>query len=108
MGKDNQHVHYPMLVSDIALLCKSINPGCEMGDDTQALVVSRLEEVLKDSTSSKRGIRFQGMRRCEIAVLEWSHIDWENTKKPLEIVAFPGVAEGWPIPRRGVEPLLPP
>lgn len=30
------------------------------------------------------------------------------TKKPLETVAFPGVEENVAVPRRGVEPLLPP
>ncbi len=56
MGKESKHDDYPMVVNDLALLCKSINQGWEMGDDTRALVVSRLQEVLSDSTSTKREI----------------------------------------------------
>lgn len=55
MGKD-QHDDYPMVVSDLAMLCKSINQGWDLGDDTRALVVTRLLDVLNDSASTKREI----------------------------------------------------
>ena len=54
--ESREHDEYPTVVSDLALLCKSIQQGWAMPDHTRQQVIQRLTEVVENPNSTSREI----------------------------------------------------